>query len=107
MKKIAYHNIDVGDFLLIYVKNTDKVKPLINVKGSIFAVLYGLLNGFGMFMQYMYADTIPASILFPLSNAGCIIFSLIIGCIAYKKKPKLQDIIELIIALSGMTLFFF
>lgn len=99
--------ISLITLLISSIKNTDKVKPLVNVKGSLFAVLYGLLNGFGMFMQYMYADTIPASILFPLSNVGCIIFSLIIGCIAYRKKPKLQDIIELVIALSGMTLFFF
>ena len=89
------------------IKNTDKVTPLVSVKGIGFAALYGILNGFGMFMQYMYADVVPASILFPLSNAGCIIFSLIIGSIAYRKKPKLQDIIQLLIAVTGMTLFFF
>ena len=89
------------------IKNTNKVEPLFNVKGIGFAVLYGILNGFGMLMQYMYADVVPASILFPLSNAGCIIFSLIIGSIAYRKKPKLQDIIQLLIAVTGMTLFFF
>ena len=61
----------------------------------------------GMFMQYMYSDKIPASILFPLSNAGYIIFSLIIGSIVYRKKPTLLDYIQLIIALSGMSLFFF
>ena len=89
------------------IKNTDKVTPLVSVKGIGFAALYGILNGFGMLMQYMYANVVPASILFPLSNAGCIIFSLIIGSIAYRKKPKLQDIIQLLIAITGMTLFFF
>lgn len=87
--------------------NKNKVKPLLNIKGIGFASIYGLLNSVGMFMQYMYADKIPASILFPLSNAGCIIFSLIIGSIAYRKKPKLLDYIQLVIALSGMSLFFF
>lgn len=93
--------------LVFSIKHKEETKVLINTKGILFAVLYGLLNGFGMFMQYMYADVIPASILFPLSNAGCIVFSLIIGCIAYRKKPKVQDIAQLLIALAGMTLFFF
>lgn len=99
--------ISLISFAISSIKNTQQVKPLFNIKGVIFAVLYGLLNGFGMLMQYMYADVIPASILFPLSNAGTIIFSLIIGCIAYRKKPKIQDIIQLLVAVSGMVLFFF
>lgn len=99
--------ISLISLLIASIKRVDKVKPLLNVKGIIFAVLYGLLNGFGMFMQYMFADKVPASVLFPLSNAGCIVFSLIIGSIAYRKKPKLQDIIQLSIALAGMVLFFF
>ena len=99
--------ISLISLLIASIKRVDKVKPLLNVKGIIFAVLYGLLNGFGMFMQYMFADKVPASVLFPLSNAGCIVFSLIIGSIVYRKKPKLQDIIQLSIALAGMVLFFF
>lgn len=99
--------ISLISFVIFSIKNTQQVRPLFNIKGIIFAVLYGLLNGFGMLMQYMYADVIPASILFPLSNAGTIIFSLIIGCIAYRKKPKIQDIIQLLVAVSGMVLFFF
>ena len=93
-------------FLYLFSKKKDGVS-LYRIKPMLFALTYGLLNGFGMFMQYMYADKVPASILFPLSNAGCIIFSLIIGCLAYRKKPKLQDIIQLVIALGGMSLFFF
>lgn len=92
--------------LSIVTKKNDE-KSLFQFKPVLFAMLYGLLNGFGMFMQYMYADTVPASILFPLSNAGCIVFSLIIGCIVYRKKPKIQDIFQLIVALLGMSLFFF
>lgn len=99
--------ISTISFLIFSMKKKDEVKQLINIKGMLFAFIYGLLNGFGMFMQYMYADVIPASILFPLSNAGCIVFSLIIGCIAYRKKPKLQDIIQFLVALTGMILFFF
>lgn len=92
---------------LLFTKKKEENKSLFQLKPVIFAISYGLLNGFGMFMQYMYADTVPASILFPLSNAGCIIFSLIIGSIIYRKKPKLQDISQLIVALLGMSLFFF
>jgi len=58
-----------------------------------------------MFLQYSFADKVPASILFPLSNGGCIVFALIIGCIAYRKKPTIPDIIQFVIALGGMTLF--
>lgn len=99
--------ISLLSLLFASIRKVDQVKPLINKKGILFAFIYGLLNGFGMLMQYMFADVIPASILFPLSNAGCIIFSLIIGSIVYLKKPKLQDIIQLVIALVGMILFFF
>lgn len=99
--------ISLLSLLVASIKRVDKVKPLFNAQGIIFALLYGVLNGFGMFMQYMFADTIPASILFPLSNAGTIVFSLIIGSIVYRKKPKLQDLIQLAIAAAGMVLFFF
>ena len=86
-------------------KKDNGFKEMITPYPIIFALLYGLLNSGGMAMQYAFADTIPASILFPLSNGGCIVFGLIIGCIAYKKKPKLQDIIQMIISISGMVLF--
>ncbi len=99
--------ISLLSLLFTSIKRVDKVKPLFNAQGILFALLYGVLNGFGMFMQYMFADTIPASILFPLSNAGTIVFSLIIGSIVYRKKPKLQDLIQLAIAAAGMVLFFF
>lgn len=99
--------LSISSFFILSLFAKKEEKPLYQYKPVLFALLYGLLNGFGMFMQYMYADTIPASILFPLSNAGCIVFSLIIGCIAYKKKPKLQDIAQMVVALIGMSLFFF
>ena len=99
--------ISLLSLLVASIKRVDKVKPLFNAQGILFALLYGVLNGFGMFMQYMFADTIPVSILFPLSNAGTIVFSLIIGSIVYRKKPKLQDLIQLAIAAAGMVLFFF
>ena len=88
-----------------FTKEKEKSVALFNTKGIVFALLYGLVNSVGMFLQYSFADKIPASILFPLSNGGCIVFALIIGCIAYKKKPTLADIIQFIIALSGMVLF--
>lgn len=87
-------------------KKDNGIKDMIKPYPIIFALLYGLLNSGGMAMQYAFADTIPASILFPLSNGGCIVFGLVIGCIVYKKKPKLQDIIQMVIAISGMVLFF-
>ena len=86
-------------------KKGNGFKELIKPYPIIFALLYGLLNSAGMAMQYAFADTIPASILFPLSNGGCIFFGLVIGCIAYKKKPKLQDIIQMVVSISGMVLF--
>ena len=99
--------ISLLSIFITSITHKDKIAPLINLKASLFGVIYGLVNGFGMFLQYMHSDTIPASILFPLTNAGCIVFSLIIGCIAYKKKPKLIDIIQISVALVGMSLFFF
>lgn len=89
---------------LTLIKRKEK-ENLYKPQAFLFALLYGLLNSFGMFLQYAFADKIPASILFPLSNGGCIVFALIIGCIVYKKKPKLQDIIQFVIALSAMALF--
>ena len=87
-------------------KKDNGFKDMIKPYPILFALLYGLLNSGGMAMQYAFADKIPASILFPLSNGGCIVFGLIIGCIAYRKKPKLQDIIQVLVAISGMILFF-
>ena len=83
----------------------DKTKVLFNPWAILFAFIYGLVNSVGMFLQYSYADRIPASILFPLSNGGALLFGLIIGCIAYKKKPTLPDIIQASIAVAGMVLF--
>ena len=86
-------------------KKDNGFKEMIKPYPILFGLLYGLLNSAGMAMQYAFADKIPASILFPLSNGGCIFFGLVIGCIAYKKKPKLQDIIQMIVSISGMVLF--
>jgi len=86
------------------VKGKD-TKPFFNGKAILFALLYGFLNSVGMFLQYSFADKIPASILFPLSNGGCIVFGLIIGCIYYRRKPKLPDIIQLLVATLGMVFF--
>ena len=82
-----------------------KTKSLFNTKGFIFAIAYGLLNSVGMFLQYDFADQIPATVLFPLSNGGCIVFSLLIGCLFYRRKPKISDIIQIAIATIGMSLF--
>lgn len=88
----------------IFVKGKG-TKELFNVKGSLFALLYGALNSVGMVLQYSYADKVPASILFPLSNGGALAFGLLIGCIAYKKKPTIPDIIQFVIAVIGMVFF--
>ena len=92
--------------LFSFLKKDHQTKTLFNFKGFLFAFIYGLVNSVGMFLQYAFADKIPASILFPLSNGGCIVFALIISSIAYRKKPSLSDIIQFAIALGGMVLFF-
>ena len=88
-----------------FIKKDKVTVTLFNKKGFFFALLYGLFNSVGMFLQYCFADQIPASVLFPLSNGGCIVFSLIIGCLFYRKKPKISDIIQIVIASAGMALF--
>lgn len=91
-------------FMAIFKKENTKAL-IANPWAIFFAFIYGLVNSVGMFLQYSYADRIPASILFPLSNGGALLFGLIIGCIAYKKKPTLPDIIQASIAVAGMVLF--
>ena len=92
-------------FLALSFFKKNETKLLLNRWGLLFAFLYGLVNSVGMFLQYSYADKVPASILFPLSNGGTMVFGLIIGCIAYRKKPTLPDIIQIVIAILGMVLF--
>lgn len=93
-------------FGLLSIFDKSKETPkLFQPKALMFALIYGIVNSVGMFLQYSYADKVPASILFPLSNGGCIVFGLIIGCIYYKKKPTLLDIIQILIAVSGMVFF--
>ena len=92
-------------FGVMAIFKKDSTKVLFNPWAILFAFIYGLVNSVGMFLQYSYADRIPASILFPLSNGGALLFGLIIGCIAYKKKPTLPDIIQASIAVAGMVLF--
>ena len=91
--------------LSVFSKDKETTKGLFKSEGFIFALIYGLVNSVGMFLQYSFADKIPASILFPLSNGGCIVFGLIIGCIYYRRKPKLPDIIQLLVATLGMVFF--
>lgn len=92
-------------FFVVALFKKEDTKLLFNRWAILFAFLYGLVNSVGMFLQYSFADKVPASVLFPLSNGGCIVFGLIIGCIAYKKKPTLPDIIQMLIAITGMVLF--
>ncbi len=92
-------------FGVMTIFKKENTKVLFNPWALLFAFIYGLVNSVGMFLQYSYADRIPASILFPLSNGGALLFGLIIACIAYKKKPTLPDIIQASIAVTGMVLF--
>lgn len=92
-------------FGVMAIFKKDSTKVLFNPWALLFAFIYGLVNSVGMFLQYSYADKVPASILFPLSNGGAMVFGLIIGCIAYKKKPTLPDIIQISVAIIGMVLF--
>ena len=91
--------------MFLDIDKKDKTKVLFNPWAILFAFIYGLVNSVGMFLQYSYADRIPASILFPLSNGGALVFGLIIGCIAYKRKPTLSDIFQVFTAIAGMVLF--
>ena len=92
-------------FGVIALFKRDGTRTLFNPWALLFAFLYGLVNSIGMFLQYSYADKVPASILFPLSNGGSLVFGLIIGCIVYRKKPTLPDIIQISVAVVGMVLF--
>ena len=92
-------------FGIMSIFKKDSTKVLFNPWALLFAFIYGLVNSVGMFLQYSYADRVPASVLFPLSNGGALVFGLIIGCIAYKKKPTIPDIIQVSIAIVGMVLF--
>ena len=92
-------------FSILALIKRDDTKLLWNPWAILFAFIYGLVNSVGMFLQYSYADKVPASILFPLSNGGAMVFGLIIGCIAYRKKPTVPDLIQIIIAIIGMVLF--
>lgn len=94
-------------FVITYLIKKKEEKFKFNKLGILFALIYGLVNSVGMSLQYAFADKVPASILFPLSNGGCIVFALIFSCLFYRKKPALKDIIQFVIAIGGMVLFFF
>lgn len=96
-------------------KVTEKVaeKAAYSVKNAVLsagiAVCYGVFNGVGNYFIAIGTGTngLGASVTFPVVNGGCILFSTLIGAIAYKEKITLKTVAGLLLVITATVLFMF
>ncbi|MBO4261097.1 MAG: EamA family transporter, partial [Clostridia bacterium] len=78
------------------------------VKSKAFVILfvisffYAVLNGAGNIFSLNCAKTMDASLQFPIISAACIVFSALIGLVAFKEKPGKGDIAGIVLAIAGI-----
>ena len=75
---------------------------------NIFVVfIYALIGGGAYILQLICAETLDATLLYPLITGGSIIFTVIFGWIFYKEKPGKFMTISTVIACVATSLFLF
>lgn len=67
--------------------------------------LYAACNGFGNIFSLNCAQTMDASIQFPLSSAVMILMSTAVGFIFFREKPDKSDLLRLALAAAGTVCF--
>lgn len=91
-------------------KNPLPVDPITNAPANakaftilfLISFFYAVLNGAGNIFSLNCAKTMDASLQFPIISAACIIFTAVIGLIAFKEKPGKGDLIGIVIATAGI-----
>ena len=68
-------------------------------------VLVAAADGISYFLQLVGAATLPASALYPFVTGGSMIFSTIVGIIAFKEKPSKMTVISVCICFVGTLMF--
>ncbi len=86
---------------LAIIKNSVKLRPLA-IMAMIGAAAYG-----GNFLQLLAADTVPASVQFPLVSGGVIVLSALVSAFAFKEKISKKEWLSIAGAFISTVLFAF
>ncbi len=84
-----------------------EVKGAVTVKPLIALIALGLIMVTGSFLSVFSASKLPASVQFPISSGGTIVFSAIAGLIIYKEKLAKLEWFSVIGAFAATFLFLF
>jgi multidrug transporter EmrE-like cation transporter len=77
-----------------------------NSKTSLLVILgAAAIGGVSYMLQLIGAETLPATVLYPLVTGGCIVFSSLSGLIFFREKLSVYQIISIILCFIGTLLF--
>ena len=69
----------------------------------VISFFYAVLNGAGNKLSLKCAETMDASLQFPIISAACIVFSALIGLFAFKERPGKGDVAGIVLAVAGIV----
>ena len=84
-------------------KTNEPVKSKAFVILFVISFFYAVLNGAGNIFSLNCAKTMDASLQFPIISAACIVFSALIGLVAFKEKPGKGDVAGIVLAIAGIV----
>ena len=77
-------------------------KPMISIWGIALIFISAAVSGSSSVLQFFGAETIPATVLYPIITGGTIIFSAITSRIFFKEVLRKKDIVAIIICFIGL-----
>jgi len=88
-------------------KNTHKKgqKPMKTFGLIGVVVLASAMNGFSYLLQLEGAAKLPATVIYPVVTGGSIVFSSLVGVVAFKERPSSKVIISICLCFVGTLMF--
>ena len=80
-------------------------KPLSTIALIGIVVLASAMNGFSYLLQLEGASKLPATVIYPVVTGGSIVFSSLVGIVAFKERPSLKVIISVCLCFVGTLMF--
>lgn len=108
MSFVMYNGITksiISAVALIFCKDEIKKFTLSAKKSFIITILFAAVTGFSSMLMFAGAVTLPATVLYPITSGGTIIFSAIFGKIFYKETVSTKQWISVFLCFAGTLMF--